>query len=120
MRYEMPELSEEERQTLIGLCRIEVRRWKHAAEAVPDKRYMVELMEIALYALTENAVAAPAGWKLVPIEPTQNMIAAWRNDMSQSYAKEHSDKIGEDEIVFAHQAMLAAAPEAPCLSASSS
>lgn len=48
-------MTEEQKNELAGLCRIEIRRWKHAAEAVPDKRYMVELMELALAALTQPA-----------------------------------------------------------------
>ena len=48
---------DEEKAALISLCRIEVKRWKNAAEAVSDKRYMVELMEIALAALTAKPVA---------------------------------------------------------------
>jgi len=42
----------EERQALISLCKIEIRRWKAATEAVPDRKYMVALMEISLAALT--------------------------------------------------------------------
>ncbi|UQY45023.1 DUF550 domain-containing protein [Mixta hanseatica] len=54
---------------------------------------------------------APPGWQLVPVEPTEEMVAAWRKDMNQSYAGEFSEKIGEDEVVFAYQAMLEAAPK---------
>ncbi|WP_324030130.1 hypothetical protein GC087_07170 [Pantoea sp. JZ2] len=39
-------------QALIGLCKIEIKRWKAASETNPDMRYMVELMETALAALT--------------------------------------------------------------------
>jgi len=52
----------------------------------------------------------PEGWKLVPIEPTEEMISAWREDMGRSYAEYYAEKIGDDEIVFSYQAMLAAAP----------
>lgn len=110
MQYEMPAMTEEDRQTLIGLCRIEFSRWKNASEAVPDKRYMVELMNIALAALTEKPAAAPAGWKLVPVEPNWEMISA--------AIKSHE---GDAFLpVSLYKSMLAAAPEAPCLSASSS
>ncbi len=47
----------EERQALISLCKIEIRRWKAATEAVPDRKYMVALMEISLAALTAEPVA---------------------------------------------------------------
>ncbi len=100
MQYEMPILSEE-RQTLIGLCRIEVRRWKQAAEAVPDKRYMVELMKIALSALMQKTAEAPAGWQLVPLEPTTEMLEEiWLDERFKEVA-----------IKRRYQALLAAAPE---------
>ncbi len=62
---------------------------------------------------TAQQYEALAGWKMVPVEPTEEMVAAWRKDMNQSYAREFSEKIGEDEVVFAYQSMLAAAPT-PC------
>lgn len=58
-----------------------------------------------------NSPEIPDGWKLVPIQPTEEMINAWDSDMSQSYARVHAEQIGEDEVVFAYQAMLAAAPK---------
>lgn len=54
---------------------------------------------------------APGGWVMVPLCPDENMLDAWRKDMSQSYAGEHAEEIGEDEVCFAYQAMLAAAPK---------
>lgn len=42
----------EETQALTGLCKIEIKRWEAAAESDPNMRYMVELMEVALAALT--------------------------------------------------------------------
>lgn len=50
-------MTEEQKQALIGLCRIEIRRWEAAAEAAPEKKYMAELMRIALDALTAPPVA---------------------------------------------------------------
>lgn len=50
-------MTEQDKQTLAGLCRIEIKRWKSAAESNPNMRYMVELMEIALVSLT-----AESGW----------------------------------------------------------
>lgn len=38
-------------QVLIGLCKIEIKRWKAASEAKPNMRYMVALMEAALASL---------------------------------------------------------------------
>ena len=54
--YSMPVVSEQEREDLIGLAMIEVKRWKCA----DGKQYMVELMNIALAALTEKPVAIEA------------------------------------------------------------
>lgn len=51
--YSMPVLSEQEREDLIGLAMIEGKRWKCA----DGKQYMVELMNIALAALTAESVA---------------------------------------------------------------
>lgn len=51
-------LSDDDRQTLAGLCRIEIKRWKAAAESNPNMRYMVELMELALASLSEQATSA--------------------------------------------------------------
>lgn len=51
--------TKEQRAELAGLCRIEIKRWKAASESNPNMRYMVELMETALAALT----ARPADWQ---------------------------------------------------------
>ncbi|UIL54694.1 hypothetical protein LZU96_21345 (plasmid) [Pantoea agglomerans] len=56
------------------------------------------------------AELVPDGWKLVPGEPTEEMLRAWRGDMYKSYAKIHIEHIGDDEIGFAYSAMLEAAP----------
>lgn len=50
-------LSDDDKQTLAGLCRIEIKRWKRVAKSNPNMRYMVELMEIALEPLTAEPVA---------------------------------------------------------------
>lgn len=120
-------------QELAALCRIEIRRWQSA----PDKQYMVDLLELALAALTAEQAAqtesddycnlkelyhaqekrlfklaqrikgpafdkyahttaqaidvleaslidntaqqyeALAGWRMVPVEPTDEMLAAY-------------------------------------------
>lgn len=56
---------------------------------------------------------AREGWQLVPVEPTDEMLRAWRGDMYKSYAKSHIERIGDDEIGFAWNAMIAAAPTPP-------
>lgn len=50
-------MTEQEKQVLAGLCRIEIKRWKAAAESNPNMRYIVELMEVALASLM-----AESGW----------------------------------------------------------
>ncbi|MBC3250475.1 hypothetical protein H8I91_09390 [Serratia fonticola] len=57
-----------------------------------------------------NYPELPDGWVMVPLCPDENMLQAWRKDMAQSYAGVHAEEIGEDEVCFAYQAMLAAAP----------
>lgn len=53
------QITEEQRKSLAGLCRIEIKRWKAASESNPNMRYMVEIIEIALAALTDE----PADWQ---------------------------------------------------------
>lgn len=120
-------MTTEEKAVLIGLCRIEIRRW----DSVPDKGYMVELMNIALAALTAKPVgkfiqwdsgdeetgpeiewaeastkeaiplykcapvAVPEGWKLVPVEPTDEQWQAAH---------------GLFDVQRVYRAMIAAAP----------
>lgn len=52
-------MNTEQKQALIGLCKIEIKRWKAASESDPNMRYMVELMGVALAALTAEPVKAP-------------------------------------------------------------
>ena len=135
----MQAYTEEDRAVFAGLCRIEIKRWKAASESNPNMRYMVELMEITLAALTAEPeyntsyaedinldvskaaydrchpddrwisypappVAAPAvpdGWKLVPVEPSWEMISA--------AIKTHE---GDAFLpVSLYKTMMAAAPE---------
>lgn len=63
-------MDSQNRQQLAALCRIEIRRW----QSVSDKQYMVDLLELALAALTVDPVKVPDGWRLVPIEPTEEML----------------------------------------------
>lgn len=53
----MKPITEEQRQQLISLARIEISRWKLPA----DKQYMVDLMEIALASLTAEPVGSITG-----------------------------------------------------------
>jgi len=47
-------MTEQDKQTLAGLCKIEIKRWKSCAESNHNMRYMLELMEIALASLSEQ------------------------------------------------------------------
>lgn len=52
-------MTNEHKDELTGLCKIEIKRWKAASESNPNMRYMVDLMEIALAALTAQPVKLP-------------------------------------------------------------
>lgn len=52
----MMQFTEEHKKALAGLCNIEIKRWKAASESNPNMRYMVELMETALAALTAEPI----------------------------------------------------------------
>lgn len=52
-------MTNEHKDALTGLCKVEIKRWKVASESNPNMRYMVELMEVALAALT----APPDEWQ---------------------------------------------------------
>lgn len=55
-------MTNEHKDDLNGLCKIEIKRWKAASESNPNMRYMVELMEIALADLTAQPVKLPHEW----------------------------------------------------------
>lgn len=57
-------MTNEEKQELAGLCKIEIKRWKAASEANPNMRYMVDLMELALAGLTQKPVKLAKDLKL--------------------------------------------------------
>lgn len=54
-------MTNEQKDNLTGLCKIEIKRWEAASESNPNMRYMVELMELALAALTAQPVKLPPG-----------------------------------------------------------
>lgn len=72
----------------------------------------------------------PTGWKIVPNEPTERMvIAGFESDPEESFSAAQDWQAYEamsgcqqaaHKAKVCYAAMLAAAPEAPCLSASSS
>lgn len=72
----------------------------------------VDIYEIALAALTNaTAPAVPDGWKLVPVEPTREMLDSSSHEMIPAV---HYDSMREYSRMLRRHAwrvMLAAAPE---------
>lgn len=92
-----PAMTEEQRQELAEVARHEIKVWD-------DGGHYKELLKIALAALAAPpapVLRVPDGWKLVPIEPTEDMLAA---------AKEWFGLTTTAEGVY--EKMLDAAPEA--------
>jgi len=85
---------------------------RHVGSAnYPDReRAAIERLYSAEFdAYTHPAPAAPAGYKLVPVEPTPEMLAAARDWSIQK----NGIAVGNDQATGCFQAMLAAAPAAP-------
>lgn len=78
----MQAYTEEDRAVLAGLCRIEIKRWKAASESNPNMRYMVELMDTALAALTTEPVTLPDDGLDDCIRDWPDQ---WRNDFDTGY-----------------------------------
>ena len=57
--------------------------------------------------LTASAVVIPNGWKLVPDEPTQEMLDA----PAAAIAGRALDTFYDDQMAAVYRAMLAAAPQ---------
>lgn len=98
-------MTEQEKQVLAGLCRIEIKRWKAAADSNPNMRYMVELMDVALASL-----AAESGWikcsDRMPKPATGVLVAAPWESAPGGYAIKwatnchgHPDADGEGWII---------------------
>ncbi|RRW77660.1 hypothetical protein EGJ48_03695 [Pantoea dispersa] len=107
----LPAMTEGQRQ-LAGLCKVEIKRWQAASESNPNMRYMVDLMEIALAALTAPpapVLRVPVGWKLVPMEPTDEMIEA---HLDEQILRGDETGILLENPSDCYRAMINAAPEA--------
>lgn len=92
-------MSNQEKEVLAGLCRIEIKRWRKAR----DKQYMVDLMEVAMEALiTEPPLRVPDGWRLVPLIAFPSQWAAGQKAF---------DTAGINKVDAVYKAMVAAAPE---------
>lgn len=91
-------MNNHERKVLAGLCRIEIRRWR----SLPDKQYMVDLMEVALEALTtEPSLRVPDGWRLVPLIAFPSQWAAGQKAFDSSCT---------NKVDAVYKAMVAATP----------
>ena len=114
MQYEMPVLTEEQMDQLIEFIRGEQEVWSLEG-------HYSTVLRIALAALASQTGSAPDGWKLVPIEPTEDMVVEgfesepdeffsnaedWKNFEAMSGCQQaaHNAKL-------CWQAMLTAAPE---------
>lgn len=110
-------MTNEHKDNLAGLCKIEIKRWKVASESNPNMRYMVELMELALAELTAQPVKLPDNvpckgapqfvWLQVscdtgnPSEWPENPVAGvtWHTEQIHSddvlYIRANSDEVQE-------------------------
>lgn len=93
-------LSDDDKQTLAGLCRIEIKRWKQVAESNPNRRYMVELMEIALESLTAEPVAY------------RRFLTAYPDTSTGYYSySDHGAGSSSDEALYAYPPVTVIRPE---------
>lgn len=76
--------------------------------AIDCRDELAEMVEPLLDALNSTSSAAPAGWKLVPVEPTITMQnAGWREIDRQGFSTD------DTEVAPIYRAMLAASPSTP-------
>ena len=80
----------------------------YAVESATE-RGSVQIYPAAALELWDAAPVAPAGWQMVPVEPTQEMCAAAVEAGGED--GDHHEMLGRTWI--AYRAMLAAAPAAP-------
>ncbi|MDI3415680.1 hypothetical protein [Pantoea sp. V106_11] len=64
-------------QALIGLCKIEIKRWKAASEANPNMSYMLTLMETSLASLTAVPLASTEKHEISNMRATGLYLRAW-------------------------------------------
>lgn len=90
-------MTNEQKDNLTGLCKIEIKRWKAASESNPNMRYMVELMEITLAALMA--------------EPEYN--TSYAEDINLDVSKAAYDRCHPDDRWISYPAPPVAAPAVP-------
>lgn len=73
-------------RALIGLCKIEIKRWKAASETNPNMRYMVTLMETALSSLTAEPV-----YQFIANNPDKDGYIEWADCNPDYFSKESTD-----------------------------
>jgi len=99
----MQAYTEEQRKALTEYARNAIKQAEEARDEIPFGLSEEEEMEISLFAIALerlNAAApqpVPDGWKLVPVEPTEEMLSAALKFPAQTRKQ--------------YAAMLAAAPE---------
>ncbi len=91
--------------------------YKHAlAVTDPSRNTDPKLYEMApLYAAPPARPVAPAGWKCVPVEPTQAFWdAVWKAVQADGFARGSASVVQIKHLLdIVHTAMLAASPAAP-------
>ena len=83
-------------------------RWADIREAWAD------MLAAAPEAPTPPAPVVPPGWRMVPVEPTQEMVAAAQKCSAEEYGRDDPmTSLGRAETWSCIEAAIAAAPETP-------
>ena len=127
-----PAMTEEQRQELIKRFTLEISRLNNKRDAAQSEdRYFsggelwaLQAFEIALAALASPpapVLRVPAGWKLVPIEPTEDMVIRGFEsapdevlsdaDVWEAFNAMSGCQQAAHKATLCWEAMLAAAPE---------
>lgn len=102
------------------LSKADQKAWKEHVQAYARAIEAAVLAKLAQKAAPVPAVPdhfvdvnkmVPKGWKLVPVEPTPEMLMAMR--VRPDFCGQHIIKHSVDKLPEAYAAMLAAAPKAP-------
>ena len=101
-----------ERQKPVATVRINVINGNPSVDFVPGLHYLHHNDKLYLAPGAQPVPSIPEGWKLVPIEPTpEMMLVAQKADHDHLEHEEWLEYDGED-VKRVYRAMLAATPEA--------